>query len=131
MVCSDNRTFMTADRESVGRDDFTSIPQGLNGVEDRMSVVWAKGVETGKMNPERFVAVTSANAAKVFNVYPRKGCIAEGSDADIIIWNKNNLREISARDHQQATDFNIFEGIKTSGVPEYVINRGQVEMNLQ
>uniref|UniRef100_A0A336M9S2 dihydropyrimidinase n=1 Tax=Culicoides sonorensis TaxID=179676 RepID=A0A336M9S2_CULSO len=124
---SDNCTFNKEQKE-LGKNDFSKIPNGVNGVEDRMSVVWEKGVVSGLLDPQRFVAVTSTNAAKIFGIYPQKGRIAVGSDADIVIWNGQATRVISAKTHHQACDFNIFEGLQCHGVPEYVIVRGKISL---
>ncbi|XP_017848033.1 dihydropyrimidinase 2 isoform X2 [Drosophila busckii] len=122
---SDNRTF-NKQQKDLGVGNFTKIPNGVNGAEDRMSLVWEKGVHQGLLDPCRFVAVTSTNAAKIFNIYPQKGRIAVGSDADIVIWNPQATRTISKESHHHACDFNIFEGMTVHGVPEYVLVRGRI-----
>eukprot|EP01090_Pellita_catalonica_P022148 TRINITY_DN8496_c0_g1_i1.p1 TRINITY_DN8496_c0_g1~~TRINITY_DN8496_c0_g1_i1.p1 ORF type:complete len:498 (+),score=90.94 TRINITY_DN8496_c0_g1_i1:1627-3120(+) len=124
-VGTDNCTF-NADQKALGKDNFTKIPNGVNGIEDRMSIVWHKGVTKGVLSPSQFVAVTSSNAARIFNCYPQKGRIAVGSDADIVIWNGDAKRTISKDTHHHAVDFNIFEGKTVTGVAEVTISRGVV-----
>jgi dihydropyrimidinase len=106
--------------------DFRKIPNGTNGIEDRMTVLWHHGVRTGRLTPSEFVAVTSTNAAKIFNVYPRKGSLQVGADADIVVWDPARERTLSAATHHQNIDFSIYEGKHTIGNPVYTLSRGHV-----
>lgn len=115
-----------APQKRMGRDDFTRIPNGTGGIEDRMHVLWHHGVNSGRLTKNEFVAVTSTNAARIFNIYPRKGSISAGADADLVIWDPDRHRTISKDTHHQNVDFNIFEGMTVRGVNVATISRGKV-----
>ena len=125
VVASDHATY-NGSQKALGARDFTKIPVGINGVGDRMSVLWERGVHSGKMDPTQFVALTAANPAKLFNLYPQKGRIEVGAAADLVIWNPTAKRVISAKTHQLKADFNVFEGMEVHGVAETVICQGKV-----
>ncbi|PTN38017.1 dihydropyrimidinase [Desulfonatronum sp. SC1] len=116
VTASDNCAFTDAQR-SKGLGDFSKLPSGTPGLEDRMRVVWDGGVAQGRLTPEQFVAVTSTNAARLFNIYPRKGCILPGADADIVLWDPEAEHTVSAKTHHHAVDFSVFEGMTFRGGP--------------
>ena len=115
-----------APQKAMGREDFTKIPNGTGGVEDRMQVLWHHGVNTGRLTSNEFVAVTSTNAAKIFNIYPRKGVVVAGADADLVVWDSKKTRRISAKTHHQKVDFNIFEGMEVEGVNVVTLSQGKI-----
>ncbi|TQV77837.1 dihydropyrimidinase [Denitrobaculum tricleocarpae] len=115
-----------APQKAAGRDDFTIIPNGTAGIEDRMGVLWHHGVNSGKLTMNEFVAATSSNAAKIFNIYPRKGSITVGADADVIVWDPKKSRTISAKTHHQNIDFNIFEGMTVTGANTMTMSQGKI-----
>ena len=110
----------------MGRGDFTKIPNGTGGVEDRLTVLWNEGVNTGRLTMNEFVAVTSTNIAKILNMYPKKGAVLVGADADLVVWDPEAEKTISAGTQQSAIDYNVFEGQKVKGLPRYTLTRGVV-----
>jgi len=114
-----------ADQKGAGRDDFRLIPNGTAGVENRMEVLWHHGVSTGRLTMNEFVRATSTNAAQIFNVYPRKGSISVGADADIVVWDPKASKTISAKTHHQKVDFNIFEGMTVEGCASHTLSQGK------
>jgi len=115
-----------ADQKAAGKDDFRLIPNGTGGVENRMEVLWEHGVNTGRLTMNEFVKVTSTNTAQIFNIYPRKGSISVGADADIVVWDPAATKTISAKTHHQNVDYNIFEGMTVNGCASHTISRGKV-----
>ena len=115
-----------ADQKAAGKDDFRKTPNGTAGIENRMEVLWHHGVNTGLLNMNEFVKVTSTNAAQIFNIYPRKGSISVGADADIVVWDPEATKTISAKTHHQNIDFNIFEGMKVKGCASHTISAAKV-----
>lgn len=124
-VATDHCSFTTAQKRT-GVGDFTKIPNGTGGLEDRMPVLWTYGVNTGRLTMNEFVAVTSTNIAKIFGMYPRKGAIVEGADADLVVWDPKRKKTISAANQQSVIDYNVFEGIEVTGLPRFVFSRGEL-----
>ena len=125
VVATDHCAFTTKQKQG-GIGDFTKIPNGTGGLEDRMPVLWTHGVTTGRLTMNEFVAVTSSNIAKILNIYPKKGSISVGGDADIVIWDPKATKTISAKTQQSVIDYNVFEGFKLKGLPSITLSRGEV-----
>ena len=127
-TATDHCTFCAA-QKAAGKDDFTKIPNGCGGVEERLAVIWDEGVNTGRLTPSEFVAVTSANTAKLFNIYPQKGSVSVGADADLVVLDPKAEKVISASAQQSAIDYNVFEGQKVTGLPRFTLTRGHVAIH--
>ena len=115
-----------AEQKAMGRDDFSRIPNGTAGIEDRMAVLWDEGVNSGRLSMQDFVALTSTNTAKIFNLYPRKGAIRVGADADLVLWDPQGTKTFSAKTQFSKGDFNIFEGRTVRGIPSHTVSQGRV-----
>jgi len=129
VVSTDHCPFCFKEQKELGKDDFTKIPNGGPGVEHRMSLIFSGGVASGRFSANRFVELVSTTPAKLFGLYPRKGTIAVGSDADVIIFDANKKHTISARTHHMRVDYSMFEGIQVTGMPDVVLSRGMVVMS--
>jgi dihydropyrimidinase len=125
-VSTDHCPFCMKEQKTLGTDDFSKIPNGAPGIETRMSLVYDGGVRTGRISMNRFVELTSTSPAKIFGLFPRKGTIAPGSDADVVVFDPAKTTTLSASTHHMKVDYNPYEGREVTGVSEIVISRGKV-----
>ena len=125
VVATDHCSFTIAQKRN-GVGDFTKIPNGTGGLEDRLPVLWNAGVNTGRLTKEEFVAATSTNIARILNMYPQKGAVRVGSDADLVIWDPKATKTITAKKQVSRIEYNVFEGYTCTGVPRTVLSRGRV-----
>jgi len=125
VVATDHCAFTTAQKRA-GQKDFSKIPNGTGGLEDRMPMLWTHGVNTGRITMNEFVAVTSTNIAKILNTYPKKGAVLVGADADLVVWDPEKEKTITAKTQQSVIDYNVFEGKHVKGLPRFTLTRGQV-----
>jgi len=126
VVSTDHCPFCFKEQKELGRDDFSKIPNGGPGVENRMSLVYNGGVASGRISLNRFVEIVSTNPAKIFGLFPKKGTIAVGSDADIVIFDPNEELTISAKSHHMNVDYSCYEGWKVKGATKTVLSRGEL-----
>ncbi len=124
VVSTDHCPFCFKEQKELGKDDFTKIPNGGPGIEHRLSLIYTGGVHAKRFSANRFVELVSTTPAKLFGLYPRKGTIAVGSDADLVIFDPNETQVISAKTHHMRVDYSMFEGIQITGVPKTVLSRG-------
>jgi dihydropyrimidinase len=126
VISTDHCPFCFKEQKELGRGDFSKIPNGGPGVENRMSLIYHHGVTQGRISLNRFVELTSTAAAKIFGLFPKKGTIAVGSDADIVIFDPNREQTIGAATHHMRVDYSAYEGWRVRGVTETVLSRGRV-----
>ncbi len=129
VVSTDHCPFFYATQKHAGLNDFTKIPNGGPGIEHRLQLLYHFGVRTGRLSVQRWVELVASNPAKIFGLYPRKGVLQVGSDADIVIWNPNQKYKISAVSHHMNVDYSMYEGMVVEGNAETVISRGEVIVN--
>ena len=125
-LSTDHCPFNWPEQKGINGREFQVVPNGGPGIENRLHMLWTHGVRTGRITPNRFVELVSTNIAKLFGLYPRKGTIAPGADADIVVWDPEKTLTISAETHHTNVNYNLFEGEQVTGAPEVVLVRGQV-----
>jgi dihydropyrimidinase len=126
VISTDHCPFCFKEQKELGRNDFSKIPNGGPGVEHRMSLIYNGGVLEGRIDLNRFVELTSTAPAKIFGLFPRKGTVAVGSDADLVIFNPDAKMTISAKTHHMNVDYSAYEGFEVQGVAETVLSRGTI-----
>jgi len=126
VVSTDHCAFRFSDQKTLGRYDFSKIPNGGPGIENRLSLLYTNGVVPGMLTMNRMVQIFSTTPAQLFGLFPRKGTIAAGSDADIVIFDPDEESVISADSHHMNIDYNLYEGMRVKGVPEVVLSNGNV-----
>ncbi len=126
VVSTDHCPFCFEDQKILGKDDFTKIPNGGPGIENRLQLIHHHGVNQGKLTINRFVELVSTTPARIFGMYPRKGVLAPGSDADIVLWDPTAGHTISAQTHHMRVDYSMFEGFEVKGNVRTVMSRGEI-----
>ena len=125
-ISTDHCSFNWQGQKTLGRDDFSKIPNGGPGLENRLHMIHEFGVRAGRISLNRMVELLCTNPAKLFGLYPRKGTIAVGSDADIVVFDPEKRHTITAANQHSKTDYNLYEGTEVTGSPELVLLRGNV-----
>ena len=126
VVSTDHCPFCFEDQKVLGKDSFAKIPNGGPGIENRLQLIHHHGVNQGKLTINRFVEIVSTTPARIFGMYPKKGVIASGSDADLVIWDREAEHLISAKTHHMRVDYSMFEGFRVKGNAKMVLSRGEV-----
>jgi dihydropyrimidinase len=126
VISTDHCPFCMKEQKELGRDDFSKIPNGAPGIETRMSLVYDGGVRAGRIALNRFVELTSTSPAKIFGLFPRKGTIAPGSDADIVVFDPERTMTLGVKALHMNVDYNPYEGREVTGVTDTVLSRGRI-----
>jgi dihydropyrimidinase len=126
VVSTDHCPFCQKGQKELGKDNFAKIPNGMPGIETRLYLLWDGGVRAGRISMNRFVEITSTAPAKIFGLYPRKGTVAVGADADLLVWDGEKRHVLSEKTLHMRVDYSPFEGREVVGAPTHVLSRGRV-----